>query len=106
MTSLAQGPGTTSAITFPEEQEDPRISRGQDDAPAGGIWGFIKVRVLAFQAAVQTVERLLRTQNRARGRSPLWPDSVVPLVVCLCLYICLCVSVCLCMSVYMYLFSY
>lgn len=42
MTSLAQGPGTTSAITFPEEQEDPRISRGQDDAPAGGIWGFIK----------------------------------------------------------------
>ncbi|KAK7810311.1 hypothetical protein U0070_009345 [Myodes glareolus] len=42
MTSLAQGPGTTSAITFPEEQEDPRIIRGQDDAPAGGIWGFIK----------------------------------------------------------------
>ncbi|XP_051019253.1 protein PRRC1 [Acomys russatus] len=42
MTSLAQGPGTTSAITFPEEQEDPRINRGQDDAPAGGIWGFIK----------------------------------------------------------------
>lgn len=42
MTSLAQGPGTTSAITFPEEQEDPRINRGQDDAPAGGLWGFIK----------------------------------------------------------------
>ncbi|XP_052598177.1 protein PRRC1 [Peromyscus californicus insignis] len=42
MTSLVQGPGTTSAITFPEEQEDPRIVRGQDDAPAGGIWGFIK----------------------------------------------------------------
>ncbi|XP_038187481.1 protein PRRC1 [Arvicola amphibius] len=40
--SLAQGPGTTSAITFPEEQEDPRIIRGQDEAPAGGIWGFIK----------------------------------------------------------------
>ncbi|XP_031221592.1 protein PRRC1 isoform X1 [Mastomys coucha] len=42
MTPLAQGPGTTSAITFPEEQEDPRINRGQEDAPAGGIWGFIK----------------------------------------------------------------
>ncbi|XP_014200476.1 protein PRRC1 isoform X2 [Pan paniscus] len=42
LTSLAQGTGTTSAITFPEEQEDPRINRGQDDASAGGIWGFIK----------------------------------------------------------------
>lgn len=52
MTSLVQGPGTTSAITFPEEQEDPRIIRGQDDAPAGGIWGFIKVRGFAFQVTV------------------------------------------------------
>ncbi|XP_062942178.1 protein PRRC1 [Cynocephalus volans] len=42
LTSLAQGTGTTSAITFPEEQEDPRIHRGQDEASAGGIWGFIK----------------------------------------------------------------
>ncbi|PNJ80266.1 PRRC1 isoform 2 [Pongo abelii] len=42
LTSLAQGTGTTSAITFPEEQEDPRINRGQDEASAGGIWGFIK----------------------------------------------------------------
>ncbi|XP_069348906.1 protein PRRC1 [Eulemur rufifrons] len=42
LTSLAQGTGTASAITFPEEQEDPRISRGQDEASAGGIWGFIK----------------------------------------------------------------
>nr|XP_012595824.1 protein PRRC1 [Microcebus murinus]XP_012595825.1 protein PRRC1 [Microcebus murinus] len=42
LTSLAQETGTTSAITFPEEQEDPRISRGQDEASAGGIWGFIK----------------------------------------------------------------
>lgn len=42
LTSLAQGPGTTSAITFPEEQEDPRIVRGQDEASAGGLWGFIK----------------------------------------------------------------
>uniref|UniRef100_A0A8C9AVS8 Protein PRRC1 n=1 Tax=Prolemur simus TaxID=1328070 RepID=A0A8C9AVS8_PROSS len=42
LTSLAQGTGTASAITFPEEQEDPRISRSQDEASAGGIWGFIK----------------------------------------------------------------
>ncbi|XP_007123524.1 protein PRRC1 [Physeter macrocephalus] len=42
LTSLAQGTGTTSAITFPEEQEDPRIGRGQDEASAGGLWGFIK----------------------------------------------------------------
>lgn len=42
LTSPAQGAGTTSAITFPEEQEDPRIVRGQDEATAGGLWGFIK----------------------------------------------------------------
>lgn len=42
LTSLPPGPGTTSAITFPEEQEDPRIGRGQDEASAGGLWGFIK----------------------------------------------------------------
>lgn len=42
LTSPAQGAGTTSAITFPEEQEDPRIVRGQDGATAGGLWGFIK----------------------------------------------------------------
>ncbi|ELK11618.1 protein PRRC1 [Pteropus alecto] len=42
LTSLAQGTETTSAITFPEEQEDPRIGRGQDEASAGGLWGFIK----------------------------------------------------------------
>ncbi|XP_016073302.1 PREDICTED: protein PRRC1 [Miniopterus natalensis] len=42
LTSLAQGTETTSAITFPEEQEDPRIVRDQDEASAGGLWGFIK----------------------------------------------------------------
>ncbi|XP_075397600.1 protein PRRC1 isoform X1 [Tenrec ecaudatus] len=42
LTSLAPGPESTSAITFPEEQEDPRIVRGHDEAAAGGIWGFIK----------------------------------------------------------------
>ncbi|KAG8516710.1 Protein PRRC1 [Galemys pyrenaicus] len=42
LTSVAQGTGTTSAITFPEEQEDPRIVKVQDEASAGGLWGFIK----------------------------------------------------------------
>ncbi|NXF11582.1 PRRC1 protein, partial [Smithornis capensis] len=35
-------PGTGSAITFPEEQEDPRVSTAHGGAPAGGLWGFIK----------------------------------------------------------------
>ncbi|NXJ64436.1 PRRC1 protein, partial [Rostratula benghalensis] len=35
-------PGTGSAITFPEEHEDPRVSTAQGGAPAGGLWGFIK----------------------------------------------------------------
>ncbi|XP_061872441.1 protein PRRC1 [Colius striatus] len=34
--------GTGSAITFPEESEDPRLSTAQGGAPAGGLWGFIK----------------------------------------------------------------
>lgn len=42
LTSLAPGTGITSAITFPEEQEDPRVNRSHDEASAGGIWGFIK----------------------------------------------------------------
>lgn len=50
LTSLAQGPGTTSAITFPEEQEDPRVGRGQDEASAGGLWGFIKVTGIEFES--------------------------------------------------------
>ncbi|NWU97918.1 PRRC1 protein, partial [Upupa epops] len=36
------GSGTGSAITFPEEHEDPRVSAAQGGAPAGGLWGFIK----------------------------------------------------------------
>ncbi|XP_054253761.1 protein PRRC1 [Indicator indicator] len=35
-------PGTGSAITFPEEHEDPRVSTAQGGAPGGGLWGFIK----------------------------------------------------------------
>ncbi|NXA14009.1 PRRC1 protein, partial [Sapayoa aenigma] len=35
-------PGTGSAITFPEEHEDPRVSTAPGGAPAGGLWGFIK----------------------------------------------------------------
>ncbi|XP_035165830.1 protein PRRC1 [Oxyura jamaicensis] len=39
---LASGTGSGSAITFPEEHEDPRVSTTQGGAPAGGLWGFIK----------------------------------------------------------------
>ncbi|XP_069736424.1 protein PRRC1 [Phaenicophaeus curvirostris] len=35
-------PGTGSAITFPEEHEDPRVSTAQGGGHAGGLWGFIK----------------------------------------------------------------
>ncbi|NXD05195.1 PRRC1 protein, partial [Certhia familiaris] len=35
-------PGAGSAITFPEEHEDPRVSTAQGGTPAGGLWGFIK----------------------------------------------------------------
>lgn len=41
--SSSLSPGTGSAITFPEEHEDPRVSTVQSGAPAGGLWGFIKV---------------------------------------------------------------
>ncbi|XP_066038023.1 protein PRRC1 [Chamaea fasciata] len=40
--SSSLSPGTGSAITFPEEHEDPRVSTAQSRAPAGGLWGFIK----------------------------------------------------------------
>ncbi|KFP64147.1 Protein PRRC1, partial [Cariama cristata] len=40
--SSSLAPGTGSAITFPEEHEDPRVSTAQGGAPAGGLWGFIK----------------------------------------------------------------
>ncbi|NWS11670.1 PRRC1 protein, partial [Pachyramphus minor] len=35
-------PGVGSAITFPEEREDPRVSPAHGGAPTGGLWGFIK----------------------------------------------------------------
>ncbi|NXX27657.1 PRRC1 protein, partial [Nicator chloris] len=40
--SSSFSPGAGSAITFPEEHEDPRVSSSQSGAPAGGLWGFIK----------------------------------------------------------------
>ncbi|NWY76984.1 PRRC1 protein, partial [Erithacus rubecula] len=41
--SSALSPQSGSAITFPEEHEDPRVSTAvQSGAPAGGLWGFIK----------------------------------------------------------------
>ncbi|XP_054842834.1 protein PRRC1 [Eublepharis macularius] len=40
--SLASGSGTGSAITFPEEREDPRVAGMPMETSAGGLWGFIK----------------------------------------------------------------
>ncbi|NXR79044.1 PRRC1 protein, partial [Pycnonotus jocosus] len=40
--SSSLSPGAGSAITFPEEHEDPRVSTAQSGAPGGGLWGFIK----------------------------------------------------------------
>ncbi|KAG6936257.1 proline rich coiled-coil 1 [Chelydra serpentina] len=40
--SLLPGSGSGSAITFPEEHEDPRVAGIQNEASAGGLWGFIK----------------------------------------------------------------
>ncbi|XP_036590744.1 protein PRRC1 [Trichosurus vulpecula] len=42
LTPVPQGTGSGSAITFPEEHEDPRLARVQNESSAGGIWGFIK----------------------------------------------------------------
>ncbi|NXA54699.1 PRRC1 protein, partial [Nothocercus julius] len=39
---LVPGIAGGSAITFPEEHEDPRISTAQSGAAGGGLWGFIK----------------------------------------------------------------
>ncbi|NXD46031.1 PRRC1 protein, partial [Copsychus sechellarum] len=41
--SSTLSPVSGSTITFPEEHEDPRVSTAQSGAPAGGLWGFIKV---------------------------------------------------------------
>lgn len=38
---MTGGIDTGSPITFPEEQEDPRVSG--DTNTGGGIWGFFKV---------------------------------------------------------------
>ncbi|KAM6391513.1 protein PRRC1 isoform 2-T4 [Rhynochetos jubatus] len=40
--STPLAPATGSAITFPEECEDPRVSTAQGGGPSGGLWGFIK----------------------------------------------------------------
>lgn len=48
---MSAGLVTGSPITFPEEQEDPRVSA--DVNSGGGIWGFFKVSenvTLAHQA--------------------------------------------------------
>ncbi|KAI1239644.1 hypothetical protein IHE44_0011066 [Lamprotornis superbus] len=52
--SSSLSPGAGSAITFPEEHEDPRVSTAQSGAPAGGLWGFIK-------GAQERIDSLRRT---------------------------------------------
>lgn len=42
--AMTGGIDTGSPITFPEEQEDPRVSG--DTNTGGGIWGFFKVAPL------------------------------------------------------------
>uniref|UniRef100_A0A3Q0RPN2 Proline-rich coiled-coil 1 n=1 Tax=Amphilophus citrinellus TaxID=61819 RepID=A0A3Q0RPN2_AMPCI len=48
---ITGGLDTGSSITFPEEQEDPRVSG--DNSSGGGIWGFFKG--VAGNAVVKTV---------------------------------------------------
>lgn len=45
--AMTRGLATGSPITFPEEQEDPRVS--VDTNTGGGIWGFFKVIHLTFE---------------------------------------------------------
>nr|XP_033784868.1 protein PRRC1 isoform X2 [Geotrypetes seraphini] len=40
--SVPHSAGSGSAITFPEQIEDPRMAVGQSEGPGGGIWGFFK----------------------------------------------------------------
>ena len=42
--AMTGGLDAGSPITFPEEQEDPRMSA--DTSAGGGIWGFFKVILL------------------------------------------------------------
>lgn len=56
---LASGTGSGSAITFPEEREDPRVSTTQGGAPAGGLWGFIKVRFFLLLPFTRSYDFLL-----------------------------------------------
>lgn len=75
LTPLAPGTETTSAITFPEEQEDPRIVRDQDEASASGLWGFIKVSLFTLKTMLNfyetnrhSLERILKRQNGVREK--------------------------------------
>lgn len=57
---MSGGLDTGSPITFPEEQEDPRVS-GENNA-GGGIWGFFKVKLLKFDS--QTYCELSQTYQK------------------------------------------
>ncbi|RMC01272.1 hypothetical protein DUI87_22221 [Hirundo rustica rustica] len=62
--SSSLSPGAGSAITFPEEHEDPRVSTAQGGAPAGGLWGFIKIILQNYFAGTGGELDIVVTSNK------------------------------------------
>ncbi|XP_071436287.1 protein PRRC1 [Pithys albifrons albifrons] len=65
-----------SAITFPEEHEDPRVSAGHSGAPAGGLWGFIKG--VAENPMVKSV--IDKTRNSVESMITTLDPGMVPYI--------------------------
>ncbi|NXG00995.1 PRRC1 protein, partial [Sakesphorus luctuosus] len=65
-----------SAITFPEEHEDPRVSAAHSGAPAGGLWGFIKG--VAENPVVKSV--LDKTRNSVESMITTLDPGMVPYI--------------------------
>ncbi|NXM26673.1 PRRC1 protein, partial [Oxyruncus cristatus] len=68
--------GTRSAITFPEEHEDPRVSTAHGGAPAGGLWGFIKT--VAENPMVKSV--LDKTKHSVESMITTLDPGMVPYI--------------------------
>ncbi|NWR73637.1 PRRC1 protein, partial [Centropus unirufus] len=66
--------GTDSAIAFPEEHGDPRVSAVQGGGPAGGLWGFIKG--VAENPMVKSV--LVKTKNTMETMITTLDPGMVP----------------------------
>ncbi|NXF79768.1 PRRC1 protein, partial [Sclerurus mexicanus] len=67
---------TGSAITFPEEREDPRVSTAHGGAPAGGLWGFIKG--VAENPMVKSV--IDKTRNSVESMITTLDPGMVPYI--------------------------